>query len=264
MCEIGASAPLQCEPMNIPLLIAHRGYACRYPENTLEAIQAALEVGACYVEWDIQLARDGVPVLLHDATLLRTAGRPEAVFELSSARLATIAVGQREIFGERFAGVRTPTLAAAVELMTRWPRAQAFAEVKPESVERFGVARVVESVAADLERSGDQIVPISSVVEFLVLARRADLPRVGLVLKEWSEEAHRTLERLQPDFVFCNLKRLPDEAELWLGSWRWVVYEVVDPDLALRLAARGVDLIETMAIGEMLADPRLVPRGCRD
>lgn len=250
--------------MDIPLLVAHRGYARRYPENTLVALQAALEVGACFVEWDIQLTKDRVPVLLHDASLRRTSGRPESVFELSLARLAKIEVGQRQVFGERFASVRVPTMAAAVELVARWPRARAFVDVKRDSVERFGAATVLESLANDLARSPDQIIPISSVVEFLDLLSRADFPRIGLVLREWSEGARRTLERLQPDFVFCNLKRIPKGALLWSGSWSWVVYEVVDPDLAQRLAARGARLIETMAIGEMLADPRLAPRSCRD
>ena len=42
-----------------------------------------------------------------------------------------------------------------------------------------------------------------------------------------------------------------------------MIYEVVSPALALELAQRGADLIETMAIGEMLADPVLGKRRCR-
>ena len=48
---------------------------------------------------------------------------------------------------------------------------------------------------------------------------------------------------------------------LWPGPWRWAVYEVGDATLALGLAAQGAAFVETMAIGELLGDPRL--RGSR-
>jgi glycerophosphoryl diester phosphodiesterase len=53
-------------------VIAHRGFLCCYPENTLEAMTAAYAAGAPAVEVDIQVTLDGVPVLLHDPTVDRT------------------------------------------------------------------------------------------------------------------------------------------------------------------------------------------------
>ena len=64
---------------DIPQLVAHRGYSLRYPENTLLAIEQAFIAGACYVECDVQLTQDGVPVLLHDNNLQRTTGQAEDV-----------------------------------------------------------------------------------------------------------------------------------------------------------------------------------------
>ena len=46
----------------VPSLVAHRGWASCYPENTLPAVAAALAAGAAYIEIDIQLTRDLVPV----------------------------------------------------------------------------------------------------------------------------------------------------------------------------------------------------------
>ena len=46
-------------------LIAHRGWAARYPENTVPAFRAALEAGARFVELDVQLSSDLVPVVFH-------------------------------------------------------------------------------------------------------------------------------------------------------------------------------------------------------
>ena len=51
------------------LIGGHRGSACRYPENSIEAMEHGLLSGADYLEIDIQLTRDGVPVVYHDTAL---------------------------------------------------------------------------------------------------------------------------------------------------------------------------------------------------
>ena len=57
-----------------PVLVAHRGYSGRYPENTLLAYQAAYQHGARYMELDLQMTSDRVPVLHHDTSMKRMAG----------------------------------------------------------------------------------------------------------------------------------------------------------------------------------------------
>ena len=59
-------------PRTRPLIIAHRGDSFHAPENTLEAARLGREAGADAWELDVQLTRDGVPVVLHDESLLRT------------------------------------------------------------------------------------------------------------------------------------------------------------------------------------------------
>ena len=54
------------------LIGGHRGSACRYPENSIEAMEHGLLSGADYLEIDIQLTRDGVPVVYHDTGPLCT------------------------------------------------------------------------------------------------------------------------------------------------------------------------------------------------
>ncbi len=56
--------------MTIPLIIAHRGASAVAPENTLAAFKKALGVGAHGVEFDVRLSKDGIPVVIHDETLL--------------------------------------------------------------------------------------------------------------------------------------------------------------------------------------------------
>ncbi len=55
-----------------PVVVAHRGDSAHAPENTLEAAQRAWDGGADAWEFDVQLTRDGVPVVLHDESLIRT------------------------------------------------------------------------------------------------------------------------------------------------------------------------------------------------
>ncbi len=57
------------------LIIGHRGAAGSAPENTLEALRHGQSVGAEMLEFDVQLTRDGIPIVIHDSTLLRTHGK---------------------------------------------------------------------------------------------------------------------------------------------------------------------------------------------
>lgn len=63
--------------------VAHRGRHDAHLENTLEAFRAAYAAGCDMVEFDVQLSRDGVPVVFHDDDCRRLAGRGESVFDLT-------------------------------------------------------------------------------------------------------------------------------------------------------------------------------------
>lgn len=73
-----------------PLVVAHRGRHREHLENTLEAFRAAYEAGCDMVEFDVQLSRDGVPVIFHDDDCRRLAGRSENVFDLDWRDLAAM------------------------------------------------------------------------------------------------------------------------------------------------------------------------------
>jgi glycerophosphoryl diester phosphodiesterase len=69
------------------LIAAHRGYRACYPENTLCALEAAR--GRCdFIEIDVRLSRDGVPVVIHDADLYRTSNGEEVAGRLDKHSLA--------------------------------------------------------------------------------------------------------------------------------------------------------------------------------
>ena len=76
-----------------PLIIAHRGASSRAPENTLAAFRRAIDDGADGVEFDVRLSKDGVPVVIHDATLGRTAGIKKRVADLTAEELSRLDAG---------------------------------------------------------------------------------------------------------------------------------------------------------------------------
>jgi glycerophosphoryl diester phosphodiesterase len=73
-----------------PLRLAHRGDWRRFPENSLDAMRAALAVNGCDgLEFDVRFSADGVAVLLHDPTLDRVQGVPGEVSALTAETLAS-------------------------------------------------------------------------------------------------------------------------------------------------------------------------------
>lgn len=75
------------------MVAAHRGDSANYPENTMAAFRAAIAAGADMIETDVQLTKDGVPVLLHDRTVDRTTDGTGAVAEMTFEELRRLNAG---------------------------------------------------------------------------------------------------------------------------------------------------------------------------
>lgn len=234
-------------------LVAHRGNARDFPENTLPALQSAIDLGVRFLEFDIQLSADGVPVVLHDVELARTAGVPGSVFEMTAADLATLEVAERDRFGERHRGVRVPLLKDVVELLAERVEVSVFAEIKRASLRRFGQAVVVPRVLEILRPLRSRCVIISFDLPAIHMARQHGGFAIGWCLSDYDAHSRLKFEALKPEFLFCDHEKLPRAGRLWRGPWRWAVYEVDRIDLALELADRGADFIETMAVAPMIS-----------
>lgn len=246
-----------------PALLAHRGWASRYPENSLVGIEAALRAGVPCVEFDVQLSADGVPVIIHDPRLERTAGIPGRVSDLSAAELAAVSIHEPARFGARFAGEALPSLADIVALLQDWPRAHAFVEIKRESAEAYGVDETVALVLDVLAPVGERCVVLSFVERAVMTARRMGASATGWVLNDYDDDARRLADAMAPDFLICDHRKLPAApASLWNGPWHWGSYEVTDVVHALGLIERDIRVIESMAAGDLAEDPRL-NSGCR-
>lgn len=95
-------------------ITAHRGSSAAAPENTLEALQQAIDDMADFAEIDVQETKDGVVILMHDASLKRTTGKKAKVIDLTYAQIVELDAGGW--FGADYAGVHVPTLREALEL----------------------------------------------------------------------------------------------------------------------------------------------------
>src|SRR5689334_5039736 len=87
-------------------VLAHRGGGTLAPENTLAGLREGMARGFAAIEFDVMLARDGVPVVMHDPFLGRTVAGSGNVFDYDALELAAMDAGNW--FGGRFAGERVP------------------------------------------------------------------------------------------------------------------------------------------------------------
>ena len=124
---------------------AHRGARTDAPENTIEAFAKAIADGADGVELDVQLSRDGHPVVIHDETLQRTSDGTGLVKDHTLAELKALdASGGRA----GFAGVQIPQLGEVLELVAG-SNLKLNIELKNSEIEYLGLEQIVlDAVAA--------------------------------------------------------------------------------------------------------------------
>lgn len=94
-------------------ITAHRGASGAAPENTLAAVELAIEQGTDWVEIDVQESADGVVVVAHDSDFKKVAGVGTKIWDATYEELAKIDIGGW--FGPEFAGERVPTLAQVLD-----------------------------------------------------------------------------------------------------------------------------------------------------
>lgn len=94
----------------LPRFIAHRGALQIAPENTLSAMQAAKKHGAAWVECDVMLTQDDVPIIFHDPSLRRTTNGRGKIAKTDYAKIKILDAGCR--FDKDFSGEPIPTLEA--------------------------------------------------------------------------------------------------------------------------------------------------------
>jgi glycerophosphoryl diester phosphodiesterase len=241
------------EQAGLPRLVAHRGNAAEFPENTLPALESAVALGVRHLEFDVQLTSDGTPVMLHDANLQRVSGSDAVVHDLGWRELARRTVGEPARFGRRFEHVHPATLAQVAEAIAGWRAVTAFVEIKRASLRRFGLDTVLGPVQQALDAIAGRCVVISFDLACVEAMRERTGMRIGWVIENYDEATRRRAEAVQPEFLFGDVDGLAADVEaLWPGPWSWAIYEVRDVQTARRCGRLGAAFVETMAVREMV------------
>ncbi|MEK4553936.1 glycerophosphodiester phosphodiesterase [Jeotgalicoccus sp. FSL K6-3177] len=102
------------ESRNKIMNIAHRGASGYAPENTLAAFDKAVEMQADYIEIDVQLSKDDLPVVIHDDTLDRTTNGTGNVSAYTLEELRSLDAGSW--FDKKYAGEKIPSLNEVLEM----------------------------------------------------------------------------------------------------------------------------------------------------
>tara|TARA_R110001592_G_scaffold16881_9_gene71622 strand:+ start:48431 stop:49177 length:747 start_codon:yes stop_codon:yes gene_type:complete len=102
-------------PLKLPRIIGHRGAAGYAPENTFESIHTAADMGVEWVELDVKLTKDEVPIIFHDDLLDRTTNSTGLVAETLYKDIKELDCGSW--YGESFIGAQIPTLENVIDVL---------------------------------------------------------------------------------------------------------------------------------------------------
>lgn len=119
---------------------AHRGYSAMYPENTIPAFKGAIEIGADWIELDVQETADGEVVVMHDSSLKRTTGVDKEIWQADYDEIKDLDNGSW--FDAKYQEVRIPTLEEVLKVT--WGKIRLNIEIKPTGHEKNLEKRVVE------------------------------------------------------------------------------------------------------------------------
>ncbi len=236
-------------------LVAHRGYSIKYPENTLMSIQAALDATAKYIEIDIQLTKNTQPVLFHDRDLYRLCERRQSIHNYNLEELKTFSSFSPDRFGEDFKGERIPELLDVVRLLRKHSELTLFVELKRISIDIFGIDEVLNAVLPVVEPIIKQCVFISFSLDIIEAIRKQTSYPVGVVFECWDSvitTEYERVKKINPEYIFCNIKTLPKNENIKFQRSRIAVYECADYTQALKVLNQGVDLVETFDIKNMI------------
>lgn len=230
----------------LPRVMGHRGAAGRAPENTLAGLRTAAALGLNWVEFDVMLTGDGVPVLFHDDNLKRTTGKNALMAKTPYAALGSLEAGAW--FGPGFAGEPVPSLEMAIAQVHEL-NLRANIEIKPTlGCDEETAAAALEVLARCWpgERPPPLISSFSRAALALAKQRAPALPRALIAWKpprDWAKAA-AALECATLHLRGARLRRATVE-KMKRAGYGVAAFTVNKPARARRLLGLGVDCIIT-------------------
>lgn len=147
---LGQASTLSMEE-NEMLVVAHRGYSSKAPENTIAAFNMAIAARADYFECDVHRCKSGEIVVIHDETVDKTTNGSGKVSDFTLEQLKELSAGYSQKFGNQFETERIPTLNQVLKL--------AKGQIKVEiEIKAQGLAANVVKLVKELKMEQDVII----------------------------------------------------------------------------------------------------------
>jgi glycerophosphoryl diester phosphodiesterase len=234
------------KPWPYPRIIAHRGGGTLAPENTLAGVRKATELGFAGVEFDVMLAADATPILMHDETLERTTSGHGAIAMTNYRDMLKLDAGGW--FSRDHAGEPVPSFERAGRLcidLGLW----ANVEIKPSKGFEAETGRAAALVARELWRGAPLQPLLSSFHPPALAAAREAAPEFarGALTESIPPDWKYWMQALGCVSLHCDYRLLqPQQARAVRDAGYWLLcYTVNDPQIARVLFDWGVDAIVT-------------------
>lgn len=193
--------------------IAHRGYCTDAPENTIHAFKLAVEKGFKYIEGDVVMTADGVPVLHHDDTIDRTSNSTGNVRDFTYKELYALDFGYKNLFGDKFSGTTIMTLNEFMSFC-RKTGVHPYIELK-SGIDADGIKKCVDIVKSYGMLNNCTWISFSK-TELLNVLENCPYARIGYVYDKITEDVITNTLNLKTPFndVFLdtNYNYLTDKA----------------------------------------------------
>ena len=180
--------------------VAHRGYPAKFPENTLSSFRAACDLAFSHLEFDVQLTKDGVPIVFHDTTVDRMTDGTGKVKDLTLKEIKELVVKGNE---------RIPTLGETLDLLKG--KIIADVELKQEGDLYPGIEKVV----IDMLKKKDMIQQsfLTSFDHYSIAKARElnDQIGLGLINHGSSPALYPFAKEMKCDYISINYHYITDE-----------------------------------------------------
>jgi glycerophosphoryl diester phosphodiesterase len=220
--------------LQLPKVIGHRGAASYAPENTLQSFREARRRGAQWVEIDVKLTADAVPIVMHDSSLKRTMGVDRLVAQTAAADLPK----EVPTFEQAIACFGELGLGCNVEIKPCVGREGETARVAVETLRRCWPAQLPPPL-------------LSSFADTSLIAARQAAPEFdrAILLGEIRDSWRMRAEAVDAKGVNTDGTKLtaPRAVEIRRAGYALSVYTIDDGDVARALVGMGVDCVITDA-----------------
>lgn len=222
--------------------IAHRGFSSEYPENTMLAFRKAVEAGCDGIELDVQLTRDGVPVVVHDERIKRTTNRAGLVkdftaeeirrFDASNGFDGSFGINPIPTLREYFQYIKDQDVFTNMELKNGIFRYEGMEEKVVALIREFGISEKVMFSSFNHQ-------------SMLLCKQLAPSIPCAFLTSCWQIEAGAYAEKngvefINPHFPFLTEENLREMNRHRIGAQVWTVDDVEIMERLVRLDVYAV------------------------